>query len=107
LELNLTEVQEAEKRLQEESARSRTLETRMHELEANARAANERIQRMTARESDMIEKSRAQIQNLQQTISLLVSEKASLTASLDRLEDLESRRYHFPTITCLCDPYFW
>jgi hypothetical protein len=84
------------------NARSRALDSRVHELEANARVADERIQHMTARESDIIEKSRAQIQNQQQTISLLVSEKASLTASLNRLDDLESRRCHFSTNTCLC-----
>lgn len=73
----------------------------MQDLEAKERAADERIQQMAAREKDIIEKSRAQIQNQQQTISLLVSEKASLTASLDRLEDLESRMRHFSKNMCM------
>jgi myosin protein heavy chain len=71
------------------------LDGRIQELEADARGANERIQQMIAREKEIIDKSRVQMQNQQQTISLLVSEKASLTASLDRLEVLESRMYHF------------
>jgi prefoldin subunit 5 len=77
--------------LQEECVKSRTLRVRVQQLEADGRVANERIQRLAAREKDIVEKSQEQIRNLQQTISLLVSEKASLTASLDRLEDLESR----------------
>ena len=77
--------------MQEECVKSRTLRVRVQQLEADGRVANERIQRLAAREKDIVEKSQEQIRNLQQTISLLVSEKASLTASLDRLEDLESR----------------
>jgi hypothetical protein len=68
-----------------------TLCVRVQQLEADGGVANERIQKLAAREKDIVEKSQEQIRNLQQTISLLVSEKASLTASLDRLEDLESR----------------
>lgn len=77
--------------MQEEVAKSRTLNGRVHQLEGSTQTANERIQQLTAREKDIIDKSREQIQNQQETISLLVSEKASLMASLDRLEDLESR----------------
>ena len=80
--------------MQEECTKSHVLDGRVQELEAGGRAANERIQQMIAREKDIVEKSRGQIQNQQQTISLLVSEKASLAASLDRLEDLESRMHH-------------
>jgi myosin protein heavy chain len=95
MEFNSAEVQGLERHLQEECTKSQALDSRVHELEADCHTANERLQETVVREKEIIEKSRTQIQNQQQTISLLVSEKASLTASLDRLEELESRMHHF------------
>jgi hypothetical protein len=80
-----------ERRLQGERDKARTLGGRVQQLEADARATQDHVQLLTTREKEIVEKSREQIQNQQQTITLLVSEKASLTASLDRLEELELR----------------
>lgn len=87
----MTETRETERQLQESHNEGRRLSDRVRQLETDARLSNERVEQLTTREKDIIEKSREQIQNQQQTISLLVSEKTSLTASLDRLEELESR----------------
>lgn len=80
-----------ERRLQGERDKARTLGGRVQQLEADARSTQEHIQLLTTREKEVVEKSREQIQNQQQTITLLVSEKASLTATLDHLEELELR----------------
>lgn len=69
---------------------SQTLRSRVLTLENSAHAAQERILQLTAEGEESAGKAQAQIQNQQQTISLLVSEKASLMASLDRMEELES-----------------
>lgn len=80
-----------EKRFQGERAKTRTLGGRVQQLEADARVTQEQIQLLTAREKEIVDKSRVQLQNQQQTIALLVSEKASLTSTLHRLEELELR----------------
>lgn len=80
-----------EKRLQAERDKARTLGGRVQQLEADVRVTQEQIQLLTTREKEIVEKSREETQNHQQTIALLVSEKASLSASLYRLEELELR----------------
>lgn len=73
------------------------LQNRIPGLEEEARAAQGRIAQLTADGQQAMESSHAQIQNQQQTIALLVSEKASLTASLDHMEELESGMF----VACL------
>ncbi|EMD32540.1 hypothetical protein CERSUDRAFT_118597 [Gelatoporia subvermispora B] len=65
--------QDTETALKVERAKSGSLSERLHELEG------------------LVEKSSHEIQQQQQTISLLVSEKTSLTTAVERLEDAESR----------------
>lgn len=72
------------------------MEALLHESRATAQALEERVQRLQA-ENETLQ------QNQQQTISLLVSEKASLASELERLEGVENctRSLCLPQIVAL------
>lgn len=65
-------------------AETQQTEALLHESQSAAKALEERVQRLQA-ENETLQ------QNQQQTISLLVSEKASLASELERLEGVETR----------------
>lgn len=73
---HFTEAQELDRTLQEERTTSQQLQDRVQELEQALDEVNNRVEQQ------------------QQTISLIVSEKTSLTASLERLQDADTRMYH-------------
>ncbi|KAF7969852.1 hypothetical protein HWV62_25854 [Athelia sp. TMB] len=85
-----TQSQHYEQQLAQLRGESQSLRSHMQQLESDAQAAQARIAQLTADGQRATASFQAQIQNQQQTISLLVSEKASLTASLGHMEDLES-----------------
>lgn len=87
------ESRETEGQLQEARRESRILGDRIKQLEQEVSDTKDHLKQANAKGKEFADKSweqREQIQNQQQTISILVSEKASLTTSLDRLEELES-----------------
>jgi myosin protein heavy chain len=64
------------------------VEALLEEQRAQSKKSNEQLQRLEA-------EKQALLRNEQQTISLLVSEKSSLTAELQRLETVESGMAHY------------
>lgn len=66
-----------------------TLSDRIKLLEQEVSDTKDHLSQANTKGREFADRSREQIQNQQQTISILVSEKASLTISLDRLEVLE------------------
>ncbi|KAF5385243.1 hypothetical protein D9615_001137 [Tricholomella constricta] len=72
------------KRLQDAELKMQQTEALLEDQRARAKELGEQLQRL------VMDKERA-LQNEQQTISLLVSEKSSLTAEVERLQDVESR----------------
>lgn len=84
-----TQSQQYEQQLAQMHNESQALRNRTRQLEKDTQAAQAHIAQLTADGQQAMESSHAQIQNQQQTIALLVSEKASLTASLDHMEVLE------------------
>lgn len=73
--LTLSELHELERVLEEERSTSQHRQDRVDELKRSLEDANERVGQQ------------------QQTITLLVSEKTSLSASLERLQDADTRTY--------------